>query len=125
MSFGLKVTNLHLMSAVSTTVVVPLFTDPDGAVRVRGTRVLLDVIITAFQSGATAEEISQQFPSVSLADVYLIIAHYLSHTAEVEAYLAGRQTEAAELQREIEKRFDPAGVRGRLLARRNGGRASQ
>lgn len=110
------------MSAVPTTVVVPLFTDPDGAIRVRGTRVLLDVIITVFQSGATAEEISQQFPSVSLADVYLIIAHYLSHTAEIEAYLAQRQAEAVELQREIEKRFDPAGVRARLLARRSDGR---
>ena len=51
----------------------PLFTDPHGAIRVRGTRVTLDTIVTAFHAGATAEEIAQKFPTVSLADVYQII----------------------------------------------------
>ena len=83
----------------------------------RGTRVLLDVFVVAFQSGATAEEIVQQFPSVSLADVYLIIGHYLVHTAEIDAYLCRRQAEAVELQRTFEARFNPIGIRARLLAR--------
>jgi hypothetical protein len=82
------------------------------------------MIVVAFQSGATAEEIAQQFPSVALADVYLIIAHYLTHTAEIDAYLSRREVEAAALQREIETRFDPVGIRARLLARRNAGRAN-
>jgi uncharacterized protein (DUF433 family) len=64
----------------------------------RGTRVALDRIVIAFKFGATAEEISQQFPSVALPDVYLIIAHHLTHTAEIDAYLSQRQTEAAELR---------------------------
>ena len=83
----------------------------------RDTRVLLDMIVVAFQFGATAEEIAQQFPSVTLPDVYLIIAHYLAHTAEIDAYLCRRQTEALELQRALEARFNPVGVRARLLAR--------
>ena len=91
----------------------------------RGTRVLLDTIITAFRAGATAEEIAQKFPSVALADVYQIIAHYLNHTAEIDAYLSQRQTEGLALQRDIEERFDPAGVRARLLARRTGGHADK
>jgi uncharacterized protein (DUF433 family) len=106
------------MSAVPNTAVVPLFTDPQGAIRVRGTRVTLDTIVTAFGAGATAEEIAQKFPTVALADVYQIIAHYLNHTAEIDAYLIKREGEAAALKREIEKRFDPVGVRARLLARR-------
>jgi uncharacterized protein (DUF433 family) len=113
------------MSALPTTAVVPLFTDPHGAIRVRGTRVLLDTIITAFRAGATAEEIAQKFPSVALADVYQIIAHYLNHTAEIDAYLSQRQTEGLALQRDIEERFDPVGVRARLLARRTGGHADK
>ena len=113
------------MSALPTTAVVPLFTDPHGAIRVRGTRVLLDTIITAFRVGATAEEIAQKFPSVALADVYQIIAHYLNHTAEIDAYLSQRQTEGVALQRDIEERFDPVGVRARLLARRNAGHADK
>ena len=113
------------MSALPTTAVIPLFTDPHGAIRVRGTRVLLDTIITAFRAGATAEEIAQKFPSVALADVYQIIAHYLNHTAEIDAYLSQRQTEGLALRRDIEGRFDPVGVRARLLARRNAGQTDK
>jgi hypothetical protein len=79
--------------------------------------VLVDMMVVAFQSGATPEGIAQQFPSVSLANIYLIIAHYLMHTAEIDDYLSKRRAEAAELQQEIEARFDPVGIRARLLAR--------
>ncbi len=106
------------MSALPTTAVVPLFTDPYGAIRVQGTRVGLDILVTAFRAGATAEEIAQRFPAVTLADVYQIIAHYLNHTAEIDAYLSRRQAEAVIQEREIETRIDPIGVRARLLARR-------
>jgi len=106
------------MSALPATAVVPLFTDSDGAIRVRGTRVTLDSVITAFCAGATAEEISQRFPTVALADIYQIIARYLNHTPEIDAYLSQRKTEATTLKDEIEARFDPAGVRARLLTRR-------
>ena len=109
------------MPAFPTTAIVPLYPDSYGAIRVAETRVLLDVIVVAFQSGATAEEIVQKFPSVSLPDVYLIIAHYLTHTADVDAYLSKRQAEAGALQSEIEARFDPVGIRARLLARQNKG----
>jgi uncharacterized protein (DUF433 family) len=99
-----------------------LSTDAYGAIRVSGTRVLLDVIIVAFQAGATPEDIAQQFPSVALPDVYLVIAHYLTHTAEIDAYLSQRRTEAARLQCAIETRFNPVGIRARLLARQRGAR---
>ena len=112
------------MSAIPDTATIPLFTDPDGAVRVRGTRVTLDSIITAFRAGATAEEIAQQFPRVALADAYLIIAHYLNHTTDIDSYLFQREAEAASLKRQVEARFDPAGVRDRLIARRNAERSS-
>jgi uncharacterized protein (DUF433 family) len=106
------------MHVLPTTVDIPLFTDPQGTIRVRGTRVLLDTIVTAFRAGATAEEIAQKFPTVALANVYQIIAYYLNHTTEVDAYLSQRQDEAAALKREIENRFDPIGIRACLLARR-------
>jgi hypothetical protein len=82
------------------------------------------VIIIAFEAGATPEAIVQQFPSVTLADVYLLIAHYLTHTAAIDAYPSQRQrqTEAARLQSGIEARFNPVGIRARLLARQRGAR---
>jgi len=41
---------------------IPLKVDSDGVVRVGGTRVTLDTIVTAFNNGATAEEIVHQYP---------------------------------------------------------------
>jgi uncharacterized protein (DUF433 family) len=97
---------------------VPIETGTDGVIRVDATRVTLDTLVAAFDAGATAEEIAQQYDSVSLADVYSVIGYYLRHQSEVRAYLAGRQKQAAQSRQEDERRFDPKGVRERLLARR-------
>lgn len=106
------------MNPTDTNERVPIQIDADGVIRVGGTRVTLDTVIAAFDAGATAEEIIQQYPSLTLADVYSVIAYYLRHQSEVRAYLAERQKEAAQVREENERRFDPAGVRDRLLARR-------
>jgi uncharacterized protein (DUF433 family) len=97
---------------------IPLVTDADGVVRIGKTRVTLDTVVAAFLEGAMAEEIIQQYPSLQLADVYSVIGYYLRHQAEVDAYLQERQHRAAEVRQENEKRFNPIGVRERLLARR-------
>jgi uncharacterized protein (DUF433 family) len=56
---------------------VPLAVDVEGVARVGGTRVTLDTLVAAFEQGATAEEIAQQYPSLGLADVYAVIGYYL------------------------------------------------
>lgn len=99
---------------------VPLTVDVDGVVRVARTRVTLDTIVAAFLEGATAEEIVQQYPSLGLADVYAVIGYYLGQRAEVEDYLRQRQRIAREVHKQNENRFDPAGMRARLLARQQG-----
>jgi uncharacterized protein (DUF433 family) len=98
---------------------VPLRITDDGVVRVGGTRVTLDTVVSAFEEGATAEEIVQQYPSLSLADAYAAIGYYLGHRSEVEAYLAQRQGHSSEVRRDNATRFDASGVRARLLARRS------
>lgn len=100
---------------------VPLVTDVEGVIRVGKTRVTLDTVISAFLEGATAEEIVHQYPSLDLADVYSVIAYYLRRRAEVEDYLQRRQAQAEKIRRDNEARFDPSGIRERLLARRAGG----
>jgi uncharacterized protein (DUF433 family) len=97
----------------------PLQEAEDGVVRVGGTRVTLDTLVAAFHQGATAEEIVEQYPSLDLADAYAVIAYYLHHRVEVEAYLAKRGEDARRVRHENEARFDPTGVRARLLARRS------
>ncbi len=106
------------MSFLIATEPIPLEMDADGVVRVGGTRVTLDTIVVAFDEGATAEEIVQQYPSLHLADVYAVIGYYLRRRPEVEAYLRQRQQQASEVRSQNESRFDSRGVRNRLLARR-------
>ncbi len=97
---------------------VPLETDVGGVIRVGKTRVTLDTVISAFVDGATAEEITHQYPSLHLADVYSVVAYYLRRRVEVDAYLQQRRRQAHEIRQRNETRFDPSGIRDRLLARR-------
>jgi uncharacterized protein (DUF433 family) len=57
----------------------------EGGYYVAGTRVSLDSLVYAFRSGESPETIQQQFPSLSLEQVYGAIAFYLGHQAEVDA----------------------------------------
>ena len=97
---------------------IPLVTDTDGVVRVENARVTLDTIVSAFLEGATAEEITYQYPPLNLADVYSVIAYYLRRRTDVEEYLRQRQQQADNVRQKNEDLFPPHGVRARLLARR-------
>jgi uncharacterized protein (DUF433 family) len=109
------------MSLVVTAEPIPLATDADGVVRVGSTRVTLDTVVAAFLEGMTPEGIVQQYPSLPLGQVYSVLGYVINHPAEVEAYLRDRRRLAEDLRRENEARFDPVGVRNRLLARRHQG----
>ena len=87
-------------------------------IRVGNTRVSLESVVTAFDRGASAEEILDCFPTLDLATVYATLAYVLSDRRRVDEYLDERETTIAELREEAEKRFPPKGLRARLLARR-------
>ena len=97
---------------------IPLVVDQSGTVRVYGSRVTLDTIVYAFRDGATPEEIAQQYPTLSLVDVYAVITFYLRHEADVQTYLDQRDQEAERVRREVEARQGHTNLRARLLARR-------
>lgn len=96
----------------------PLQANEDGVVLVGKTRVTLDTVVAVFRQGATAEEIVYRYPSLNLADVYATIAFYLNHQAKVEVYLQQRQQQSQEIRAMNQARFDPQGLRERLLARK-------
>ena len=75
--------------------------------------------MTAFLEGCSAEEIGEQYPSLQLSDIYLVLGYYLRHREDVDAYLEVRQRQANVIRQEVEQRFNPVGIRDRLLARRN------
>lgn len=97
-----------------------LYCTPQGTWRVVDTRVSLDSVIHAFWNGASPEEICQDFPTLTLAQVYSVIAYYLTHRAQVDAYLNEQQRTANKIRQELENRHSDflADLRQRLLARR-------
>ena len=96
----------------------PLRQDDSGALRVGQSRVLVDVVIRGFQDGATPEAIAQRYPTATLADIYAVIACYLRHREEVEAYLTEREQRSEEVRQVIENgQGSLAGLRDRLLKR--------
>jgi len=67
---------------------------------VSGTRVSLDSIVYEYRRGESAESIRQNFPSLSLVQVYGAITFYLSNQRTVDAYLAETEKEWDEFARE-------------------------
>ena len=104
---------------------IPLRADEQGVMRVGETRVRLDTLITAWRQGESPEQIVENFDVLDLADVYAVISYYLHHRAEVEEYMAQNQREGERLRAEHERRFPPAGIRERLLARRAAARNTE
>src|SRR5437764_11220279 len=97
----------------------PLREDETGALRVGETRVLLELVVRAFQDGATPETIVQRYSTLALPDVYAAIAYYLRHQSEVEGYLVRREQKAEEVRQRIQnQQGDLSEIRARLLAQR-------
>jgi uncharacterized protein (DUF433 family) len=97
----------------------PLHEDTDGVVRVGNSRVLLELVVRAFEDGATPEAIVQRYQTLRLSDVYAVISYYLRHPAEVAAYLALRESAAGDIRRLIQNHQpDITGIRARLAGKR-------
>lgn len=97
----------------------PLRREASGAVRIGDSRVLLELVIRAFQDGATPEAIVQRYPTTTLSDIYAAIAYYLRHRDLIERYLAERERQAQIVRERIEThQGDLSEIRGRLIAQR-------
>lgn len=96
-----------VLSAAPPTLAIPLRADEDGNIRVSGTRVTLDTLLAAYRRGDTPEAIHEGFPTVPLGAIYAVIAYYLAHTEEIDAYLQKNIEEAERARDEIEANYTP------------------
>ena len=107
------------MSIVLDAITPPIRQDSTGAFRVGNSQVLLELVIRAFQDGATPEAIVQRYLALALADVYGVVALYLRDPKPIDEYLAER----ARLGDKVMQRVQPSdaeltGIRARLQAAR-------
>jgi uncharacterized protein (DUF433 family) len=81
----------------------PLPTKPyveqrDNGYWIAETRVSLDSVVYAFLNGESPESIAQNFPLLSLEQVYGGITFYLANRDLIDDYLAAGETEFDQLQ---------------------------
>lgn len=88
----------------------------DGSVRVGGTRLLLEVVITGHKLGETPEEIAREYGPTPVGVIHAVLAYYHQHREQVDEYLARVEAESARNLEESERRWPTAGLRERLLA---------
>ena len=96
---------------------MPIRRDEHGRFRVGDTRVLLDLVIYAYWRGETPETITENYPTLSLEDVYLAIGYYLRHRSEVDVYLRHQET-AAEASRLLDEVDHPPTLTREILRAR-------
>lgn len=98
---------------------IPLREDESGTIRIGESRVLLETVICAFDDGASPEAIVEGYDTLTLSDVYAVLAYYLRNPDQVKDYLRKREAECEDLRRQIEAAQPPRpGMRATLLARR-------
>jgi len=75
--------------------------EPSGAIRIGKSRVLLELVIEAFQDDMESEMIAQEYPTITLAEVEGVIEYYLEYCDEVDAYIDERNRQAEEVQQRL------------------------
>jgi hypothetical protein len=83
-------------------VAVPLWEDPSGVFRVGQSRVLLELVLRAFQRGESPEGIVRSYRTLQLSDVYAVIGRYLANPAPFDDYLRLCDEQAEAVRGDIE-----------------------
>jgi uncharacterized protein (DUF433 family) len=71
----------------------------NGAYRIGDSRVSLDSVVYAWIEGQSPETIADNFPVLTLEEVYGAIAFYLSNREAIDEYLREKKAEFEELRR--------------------------
>src|SRR4051812_758894 len=91
------------MYSMSTILEVTLVRTPEvcgGGLRIDGTRMTVNQIVTLSQRGLTAEQIVEQYPQRTLGEIYGVLAWYHEHKTEFDEELSAeaRQAESVSQQ---------------------------
>lgn len=82
------------------------FLDPLD-IRIQGTRIGLEDVVYAFRQGWTPDDIAAHYRSLTLEQVYAVLAYYLRNRAQVDDYVARLEAWQTERRRESSQNFSP------------------
>ena|GEM_PF-379817 len=90
---------------------VPLRQDEDGTLRIANTQIPLEEVIVRFQNAYTPERINEDLPTLEPADIYAVIAYYLTNKAETDTYVLQQEEKADRFWDAKQKLFESFGKR--------------
>lgn len=88
-----------------TTLEVTLVRTPDtcgGRLRIDGTRMTVNQIVTLYKQGLSAEQIVEQYPHRTLREIYGVLAWYHEHKDEFDKELAEEAEEDERIIRDMQ-----------------------
>ncbi|MEL6407185.1 MAG: DUF433 domain-containing protein [Chloroflexota bacterium] len=103
------------MLNIPSTIIVPLRYETDGSIRIGETRVLLEVVVRAFQRGDSPDVIADNCSALKLNEIYAVLAYYLQNRDDVAPYLMDVDKDAQDIREKIEAKQDNHSLRQRLL----------
>ena len=79
-----------------------------GRLRINGTRITVNQIVVLYKQGYNPEEIADQYPHLTLAQVYSALAYFHANSDEIEADLIAEQAETDRLEQEYRETLSQA-----------------
>jgi len=73
-------------------------------IRIKGTRIRIEVVIEDFNEGMEPRQIQEQYPTLNLEQVYATIVYYLHNKAQVDEYNRHGEAVAEAYYREYQER---------------------
>jgi uncharacterized protein (DUF433 family) len=74
-----------------------------GRLRIDGTRMTVNQLVVWYKQGYTPEEIADQYPHLTLAQVYTALAYYHANREEIEVDVAAEKIEADRLEQKYQQ----------------------
>jgi uncharacterized protein (DUF433 family) len=97
----------------------------EDEIRIRGTRVGLEIVLAEYLSGRTPEEIALNYPALTLEQIHASITYYLHNRPAVDRYLGRWRAFGNEARAAQEKVLPEVVARLRQIAqKRRAGLAS-
>lgn len=78
-----------------------------GRLRIDGTRMTVNQIVTLSKQGLSAQEIVEQYPQRTLSEIHTVLAWYHAHKSDFDAELAAEAAAEEQMRREFQRAGKP------------------
>ncbi|MBI4536806.1 MAG: DUF433 domain-containing protein [candidate division NC10 bacterium] len=86
-------------------------------IRLKGTRVGIEIVLSEYLAGRTAEEIALNYPALSLEQIHASVTYFLHNRSAMDRYLARWRAFGSEARAAQERHLPEVVIRLREIAK--------